>query len=102
MWAERFTQEFVKISSLPLHFHCLAFLELSTGSVYCAPDKNDRPKQNISNKISGKVIFLSAYDCKQRGVHVVIQLFIHFSTFAYSVFRFFFYPQSLLDLASVK
>ena len=26
-------------------FRCLAFLELSTGSVYCAPDENDRPSE---------------------------------------------------------
>ena len=43
-----------KVSPLPfcLHFfprgalrvfHCLAFLELSTESVYCAPDENDTP-----------------------------------------------------------
>ena len=24
---------------------CLAFLELSTGSVHCAPDENDRPSE---------------------------------------------------------
>lgn len=24
-------------------FRCLAFLEISTGSVYCTPDENDRP-----------------------------------------------------------
>ena len=26
-------------------FRCLAFLELSTGSVHCAPDENDRPSE---------------------------------------------------------
>ena len=26
-------------------FRCLAFLELSTGSIYCAPDENDRPSE---------------------------------------------------------
>ena len=26
-------------------FRCLAFLELSTGSVQCAPDENDRPSE---------------------------------------------------------
>ena len=27
-------------------FRCLAFLELSTGSVHCAPDENDRPSEH--------------------------------------------------------
>ena len=26
-------------------FCCLAFLKLSTGAVYCAPDENDRPSE---------------------------------------------------------
>ena len=26
-------------------FRCLAFLELSSGSVHCAPDENDRPSE---------------------------------------------------------
>ena len=26
-------------------FRCLAFLELSTGSVHCAPDENDTPSE---------------------------------------------------------
>ena len=28
-------------------FRCLAFLELSTGSVHCAPDENDRPSEQM-------------------------------------------------------
>ena len=27
----------------PCDFHCLAFLELSTGSIHCTPDEKDRP-----------------------------------------------------------
>ena len=26
-------------------FRCLAFLQLSTGSVHCSPDENDRPSE---------------------------------------------------------
>ena len=29
-------------------FRCLAFLELSTGSVHCAPKENDRPSSALS------------------------------------------------------
>ena len=49
---ERFTLNFFKIFSLAVTltyfvrvFRCLAFLELSTGSVHCAPDENDRPSE---------------------------------------------------------